>query len=114
MNRFRKLSFQLAALILLATLAASSFAQVTAGNVRGIVRDPTGAVVEGATVTITDPAKQTTNTATTTSSGGFEFRNLLPGTYGLNVSAPNFGPLELKDVRVQLNRTTDIPVQLQV
>jgi hypothetical protein len=115
MNRFRKISLLLAVQsVLLAALAVSSQAQVTTGNVRGIVKDPTGAVIEGATVTITDPAKQTTSTATTSNTGEFQFHNLLPATYSLKVEAPNFALTTVDDVRVQLNQTTDLPIQLQV
>jgi hypothetical protein len=115
MNRFCKFSFLIALQsVLLAALATSAHAQVTTGNLRGIVKDPTGAVVEGATVTITDPKKQTTQTTTTTSSGEFLFRNLLPTTYSLKVEAPNFAVTTLDDVKIQLNETTDLPVQLQL
>ena len=115
MNRFRKISLFLAVQsVLLVALAVSSQAQVTTGNVRGIVKDPTGAVIEGATVTITDPAKQTTSTATTSNTGEFQFHNLLPATYSLKVEAPNFALTTVDDVRVQLNQTTDLPIQLQV
>jgi hypothetical protein len=61
---FRKLSLFLVPVMVLA-FVVTSHGQVTTGNVRGIVKDPSGAVVEGATVTITDPRKQSVQTATT-------------------------------------------------
>jgi hypothetical protein len=100
--------------VLLLTLPINSSAQVTSGNVRGVVKDANGAVVGGATVTITDPVKKTTATSVTTNTGEFQFSNLLPGTYSLKVEAANFAPVSLDDVRVQLNQTTDLPIQLQV
>ena len=110
---FRKLSLFLVPVMVLA-FVVTSHGQVTTGNVRGIVKDPSGAVVEGATVTITDPRKQSVQTATTTNGGEFQFHNLLPGTYSVKVEATNFAPASLDDVRVQLNQTTDLPIQLQV
>src|SRR5438132_11349418 len=84
-------------------------AQVTTGVVRGIVKDPNGAVVSGAKVTITD--KKTTNSqnAQTSGDGGYEFANLLPGDYTMTVEAANFKTLTLNEVRVDLNKTTDAP-----
>jgi hypothetical protein len=114
MDRFRRVTLLFGSLLGLLMALSVSYAQVTAGNVRGVVKDPNGAVVEGATVTITDPAKKTTTTATTSSSGEFQFSNLLPGTYSLKIEAANFSPLNLDDVRVQLNQTTDLPIELQV
>jgi hypothetical protein len=112
---FRKISLFIGVqLLLLAAFTASSFAQVTTGNVRGIVKDPSGAIVEGANVTITDPLKKTTATSTTTGNGEFEFHNLLPGIYAVKVEAPNFAATTLDNVRVQLNQTTDLPIQLQI
>ncbi len=53
---FRRLLIRrLAIAMVLLACAMSAPAQVTTGTVRGIVKDQTGAVIPGATVTITDP-----------------------------------------------------------
>src|SRR5436190_3708341 len=114
MISFRKVRVVIMLQFLLALLAVNASAQVTTGNVRGIVKDPTGAVIQNASVTITDPVKQTTQTATTTGGGEFQFHNLLPGTYTVKVEAQGFSVANIEDVRVQLNETTDLPVQLQL
>ncbi len=100
--------------LLLCALLGTALAQQTTGNVRGIVKDPTGAIVPGAKITITD--RKTSATVTTESSGDGEFRfnNLLAGDYQLTVEAASFKKLSLNDVRVILNQTTDVPVTLQV
>jgi hypothetical protein len=89
-------------------------AQQTLGNVRGVVKDETGALVSGATVTILD--KRTNNKLTTqsTAAGEFEFKNLLIGSYFVTVAATGFKTLTLSDVVVQLNQTTDISATLAV
>ncbi|HBB89010.1 MAG TPA: TonB-dependent receptor [Blastocatellia bacterium] len=90
-------------------------AQVTTGTVRGVVTDPNGAVVSGATVTLTKKSTNVPNTTTSSSSGQFEFNNLLTGNdYELKVEAPNFKALTLTDVSVTLNTPTDLPAQLQL
>src|SRR5882724_11747323 len=108
--------FVQAAGLMLVVLACSALAsaQQTTGNIRGVVKDPNGAVVSGAKVTITNSQ---TNVAATTQSGDtgeYQFNNLLVGSYKMSVEAPNFKTLSLNDVKVQLNQTIDIPASLTV
>jgi hypothetical protein len=111
---FRRLSQVIGLGIIVLACLVSTQAQVTTGNVRGIVQDPTGAVLAGVKVTITN--KQTNVTATTQSSGQGEYRfnDLLPGEYNLTVEAQGFKTLSLNGVRVELNQTTDVPTQVQI
>ncbi|MGE5049431.1 MAG: carboxypeptidase regulatory-like domain-containing protein, partial [Deltaproteobacteria bacterium] len=74
-----------AATALLAT--APAFAQST-GQVTGVVRDSTGAVVPGATVTVT-AADGAEHEATTSADGSYTVSGLPPGNY--SVSATHFG-----------------------
>ena len=59
------------------------------GAVTGIVTDQTGAVLPGATATITNGAG-VAQTATTNDRGEYSLPGLSPGTYGLTISAPAF------------------------
>src|ERR1051326_43207 len=93
----------------------SAHAQVTSGNVRGIVTDPAGAAVPNAKVTITRKSTGVSQTAQTTGAGEFEFKDLIPANdYTVTVEAQGFKALTLNEVNVQLNQTTDVPAQLQV
>ncbi len=99
---------------LLIFLAALTCAQQTTGNVRGIVSDPTNAVVPNAKITLRE---QKTNSSFTTQSNGageYEFKNIPSGEYQLTVEANGFKTLTLNEVRVQLNLTTDVPANLTV
>ena len=49
-------------------------------EVTGIVTDPTGAVVGGATITLTDPATSTKHTTTSGGTGLYDIAGLNPGT----------------------------------
>jgi len=94
----------------------SVHAQVTTGSARGVVKDQTGAVIPGATVTITDPNTKVSQTIQSGSGGEYQFSNLLVGTYTIMVQPPagsNFSALTVNDVRVQLNQLTDVPTVLQ-
>jgi len=109
----RKITQLLGALLFALACVFATHAQVTSGNVRGIVTDPNGAVVPNAKVTITKQSTTESKTAQTTSGGEYEFNNLLPGNdYSITVEAPNFKTLTLNDVKIQLNQTTSVPAQL--
>ncbi|MGB9434523.1 MAG: carboxypeptidase regulatory-like domain-containing protein [Candidatus Acidiferrum sp.] len=72
-------------------LAAALPAQsIVTGGLAGIVTDPTGAVVTGAKLTLTNPANGDTFTATSSSAGDFVFALLKPGQYTLTVSKDGF------------------------
>ena len=101
-------------LVFILTVMISAQAQVTTGNIRGLVKDPNGALVTGATVTVTDKRNGRSQTTQTSSDGEFEFNNLLPGDYNMTVEAVNFKSLTINEVKVDLNKTTDIPVGLAV
>jgi hypothetical protein len=70
------------------------FAQVTSGTIFGTVKDPSGAVVTGATVTIANPTNGLRRTVTSSDTGDFVAPNLLPGTYTITVEAQGFKKLE--------------------
>jgi hypothetical protein len=115
MDRFRKLAQMASMILLVLTCVLSAHAQVTTGNVRGIVTDPNGAVVPNAKVTLTKKATNNATTIQTSDQGEYQFNNLIPDNdYTLTVESPNFKTLTLNEVRVQLNQTTDVPVQLTI
>ncbi|MBI4752710.1 MAG: TonB-dependent receptor [Acidobacteria bacterium] len=105
----------------LATLATVCFlavapvmAQQSFGNVRGIVRDETGASIGGAKITITEKATNRTISVQSGEDGAFQFNNLLVGEYQLLVEAQSFKTATLSGIRVNLNTTNDIPITMTV
>src|SRR5947207_2990392 len=113
MRSFSKIAQYMNALVLALGCVLSVQGQVTTGAVRGIVIDPTGAVVTNATVTITKKSNNNSTTAQTSDAGQFEFKNLLVGEdYVVTVEATGFKTLTLTDVKAQLNQVTDLPAQL--
>jgi hypothetical protein len=98
------------------SFAISALAQ-SAGSLRGEVLDPGGAVVPGATVTLThDSAIYTTHSI---SDGTYTFSSVPAGSYTLTVDAPDFAPFSKADVSVapekpqHLNITLAVAVQQQ-
>src|SRR6202041_1122493 len=72
----------------------NAMAQAVYGSVFGTVTDNTGAVVPGATVTVTDESKGTSVTAQSNESGDYTVQHLIPDTYDIKVTAPNFKTFE--------------------
>ena len=82
----------LAALMLVLAAPRSLRAQtsISTGNILGTVTDPTGAVVTGAKVVITDRATGRVLNLTTNSSGAYDSGPLTPGDYDVRVEASGF------------------------
>src|SRR3954467_4240921 len=81
----------LAALALTICFSGITSAQETTGSLVGTVKDTNGAAVSGATVTVTDQAKNTVvRTVTTNDDGAFSVPNIPVSTYSVTVEAPNF------------------------
>ena len=68
-------------------VAGTAQAQSTT-SLRGTVTDPSGSVVSGATVVVSDPQSKVERTVQTGSQGEYQFQFLPPGTYIITVSAP--------------------------
>lgn len=104
----------LLALTLVLGLSGFAVAQEINGSIIGTVHDTSGAVVVGATVTITDPAKRdlVVRTVTTNESGEFSVPNLLVSTYTITVEAANFKKSVSTDVRVDVGQRRPIDVTL--
>ncbi|MGB0034970.1 MAG: TonB-dependent receptor [Candidatus Acidiferrales bacterium] len=83
------------------------------GSVSGTVADPSGAVVENATVEIHNPVSGYDRSTTTDSSGNFSFANLPYNPYHLSVAATGFAPFS-QDVDVRSAVPISIKIALQV
>jgi hypothetical protein len=65
-------------------------AQVDTGSITGTVTDPSGAVVNGAKVTLTNEGTGTTLSMTARADGVYDFSPVRIGNYRLEVAAPGF------------------------
>lgn len=75
--------------------AVSAFAQVETGQIAGTVKDQTGAVISGASVTVTS-AGGFVRTTTTDEQGNYTLTNLQAGTYDVKVEKSGFATLTSK------------------
>src|SRR3989454_10187561 len=99
--------FMFVAALSLALFATSAFAQsTTTGSIEGMVTDPNGAAVKGATVTATSPNLISTQTATTGDDGRYQIPALPPGNYKITVDAGGFAKFQSAEFAVNLGRTS--------
>ena len=82
-------------------------------QIRGVVSDPTGAVMPEATVTITEVGTNASQTAKTDHSGEYILRALRPSTYVLKVEAAGFQTVEQKDVVLAVGQETSLNFTLR-
>ncbi len=98
--------------IFVATQAVQVLAQ-SAGRVQGVAKDPSGAVVPGATVEIHNPVSHFDQKTTTDSAGTFHFSNVPFNPYHLQVTAAGFAPFEQDiDVRSLVPVSLDLALKL--
>lgn len=104
----------LMAAVVCVCLALPAWAQRDMGTVLGTVTDPTGAVVAGAKVVITEEATQQSVTLTTDDNGNYIRPLLKPGVYTVEVEMAGFKKAAQKNVnlnsgdRVQVNLTLEV------
>ncbi len=102
------------AFALLLLTSGPMWAQTTAGSITGVVIDAQGAVVPGATVTLTSLARGTSSAVITNSVGGFDFLSTPPGDYKLTVEMAGFKTVE-RSVTLRANDQLSVgSVRLQV
>ena len=110
----KRMALPLAALLLLAFFAINSFAQSGSSSVRGVIKDPQGNSVAGATVTLASPERNFTRTQTTNSDGGYLFKPVPPGTYRLEVEMKGFKKALIASLQAQVDTPSDVDIQLEV
>jgi Carboxypeptidase regulatory-like domain/TonB dependent receptor len=99
-------------LVLASTLCL--YGQSTYGTVDGTVVDPSGATVAAAQVTLTNTGTQENHTQTTGDQGTFQFVNVIPGAYRLDVEKPGFKHYKHENVIVEVQQDTHIDAALTV
>ncbi|MBV9405558.1 MAG: carboxypeptidase regulatory-like domain-containing protein, partial [Acidobacteriaceae bacterium] len=76
------------------------WAQTSTGSIVGTVSDASGAAIPGASVTLTNTGTAERRTLTSDSSGNYQFVNLLPGSYKLEVENRGFKRYSREGIRV--------------
>jgi len=113
MNR-ASLAALLALFLLAPAIADIASAQVLYGSAVGTVEDQTGALVSGATVTMTNTSTGLIREDKTAANGRYSFTNLLPGPYDVKVVAAGFRTYTRTNVEITINTVTRVDVKLEL
>jgi hypothetical protein len=107
----------LAAILIIATVIAFPavmLGQAYFGTVSGELTDTTGAVVEGATIVLTDQQKGYTFNTTSDSGGRYLFRSIPPGVYTVSAEARGFGRTVSPRLSVDINQNATTNLTLKI
>jgi Carboxypeptidase regulatory-like domain len=77
--------------LLVLSLSYVGFGQNASTSLRGLVTDPTGAAIPGATVGLVNAANGARIDAVTNAQGEYSLQQIPPGTYTITATAPGFG-----------------------
>lgn len=102
------------ALSLAAALAARPALAQNHASIRGVVTDPAGAAVAGATVTASNPATRVARSTLTGRAGDYSIGQLAPGAYTVTVTAKGFSAKTTTGVQVLAEQPRGLNVQLAV
>ena len=104
----------LLALLLSLVLAMPAFAQTaTTTSISGLVTDPQGAIVSGATVTLRDQSTNQERIVKTNDEGKYVFANLVAGVYDLSISAAGFKKASITDLKADVTKALTQDVKLE-
>ena len=110
----RRLASLASALICVLLIQHPLFSQsITAGDIAGVVTDPSGAVVPQAKVTATSDSTGAIRATTSNGEGFYRFSLLTPGSYTVNVNVSGFQPVSRK-VQVNVGQAASADIALAV
>lgn len=93
---------------------AAAGAQSTSGDLVGTIKDPTGALLPNAAITVKDEATGVTTNLNAGTNGEFRATNLLPDKYSITVNAQGFQPYTVHGVSIELNKTSTQDITLSI
>jgi outer membrane receptor protein involved in Fe transport len=94
--------------ILSVLFTATVFAQTSRGTVSGVVTDPSGAVIQGANVTLTNTATQVERSTVTNAEGAYRFDAVDLGDYSVKIVAKGFGEVTKINIDVKANQIAEV------
>lgn len=103
-----------AAVILLLAVPAIAQVDYSTATLKGTVTDPTGAVISGATVTVTNPATGITKSTKSAADGSYQVPALPPGSYQVTIEASGFSREVVKNLELSVGQSAAFDIHLKV
>jgi len=113
-ERYVKRISKLVALLVMLTASAMCFGQETTASLTGTVKDATGAVIPGATVTVTTPTLVGSKSTKTDDKGYYHFSNLPPGAYTETVDVKGFTTLKRTGLVLEVGHAPTVDLTMAV
>ncbi len=101
-------------LALLCLMCGALAAQEFRATLSGIVTDPSGAAVPGASVKATNNANNQAREVKTNGRGLYAIPYLDPGVYTVEITANGFSPVKRQDITLNVSQDLNLPIQLQL
>ena len=95
-------------------LAAHALWAVSGGSLTGTIKDPSGAVIPHARITLTNTGLQTVFKTTADGQGEYTFPSLAVGRYDLSVEAPGFQPQRKTNIGIDADSAVRVDAQLDI
>ncbi len=100
--------------IVVALMTGPAWSQEVTAAIVGTVTDPSGAPINGASITVTDNDRGTVVSSKTNDAGAYTVLRIPVGTYSLKVSAPGFQTSIYPPFTLQLNQTARVNISMKV
>jgi Carboxypeptidase regulatory-like domain len=100
--------------LVFASAGTTAWTQAGRGSINGTITDPSGAVVSGAKVTLSNPATGSTQHSVTGAAGQYTFVSLNPGEYQVTASQKGFETTSANNITVTLDQVTLVNIALRV
>jgi hypothetical protein len=95
-------------------VAGSANAQVSTASVNGVIRDPKGAVIPGATVVLRNGATSIEHTSVSNNAGEYVILNVTPGKYTIEANAKGFSPQKTAEFQLAVDQIATFDFSLTV
>jgi hypothetical protein len=110
----RRLQFRTFVLALIVLLVAITVSASPTGSIAGFVKDPSGAAIAGAKLTLTNQSTNAKVEAVSGTNGSFQFLQLAPAVYSLVVESQGFKRVTEEGIVVQVDQITHVDVALEI
>ena len=95
------------------SLCSLAMAAQSLSSLNGLVTDPTGAVIPGASLTLKNIGTQAVRSTVSDAHGFYNFPQVQPGTYGIDAKASGFAGVVVNDVRLQINTPATVNISFE-
>jgi len=100
--------------LLFLSLAGPARAQVSTASVNGVIRDPKGSVIPGATIVLQNVATLVQHQSVTNNSGAYVILDITPGRYTIQANATGFNPQKVSEFTLAVDQIATFDFVLAV